>query len=146
MLDHLKAENAYFEAKMAGQTALTEALFTEMRARIKEDDSTVPQKDGDYLYWSEFEEGAQYRKHYRKAVAGGDAQLLIDENQLAEGQEYFSLGAASISQNGRFLAYSTDTSGGERYTARIKDLQTGELLPDVIENLRGGLTLSLIHI
>jgi oligopeptidase B len=140
VLDHLKAENAYFEAKMAGQTALTEALFTEMRARIKEDDSTVPQKDGDYLYWSEFEEGAQYRKHYRKAVAGGDAQLLIDENQLAEGQEYFSLGAASISQNGRFLAYSTDTSGGERYTARIKDLQTGELLPDVIENLRGGLT------
>ena len=140
VLDHLKAENAYFEAKMAGQKALTEALFTEMRARIKEDDSTVPQKDGDYLYWSEFEEGAQYRKHYRKAVAGGDAQLLIDENQLAEGQEYFSLGAASISQNGRFLAYSTDTSGGERYTARIKDLQTGELLPDVIENLRGGLT------
>ncbi len=140
VLAHVKAENAYFEAKMEGQKALTEALFTEMRARIKEDDSTVPQKDGDYLYWSEFEEGAQYRKHYRKPVAGGEAELLIDENKLAEGQEYFSLGAASISQNGRYLAYSTDTSGGERYTARIKDLQTGELLPDVIENLRGGLT------
>jgi len=140
VLDHIKAENAYFEAKMGGQAAFTEALFTEMRARIKEDDSTVPQKDGDYLYWSEFEEGAQYRKHYRKPVAGGEPQLLIDENALAEGQEYFSLGAASVSQNGRYLAYSTDTNGSERYTARIKDLETGEHLPDVIENLRGGLT------
>ena len=140
VLDHLKAENAYFEAKMEGRKALTEALFTEMRGRIKEDDSTVPQKDGDYLYWSEFEEGAQYRKHWRKPVAGGEAQLLIDENQLAEGHEYFSLGAASVSRNGRFLAYSTDTSGSERYTARIKDLQTGEHLPDTITNLRGGLT------
>lgn len=139
VLDHLKAENAYFEAKMGGQAAFTEALFTEMRARIKEDDSTVPQKDGDFLYWSEFEEGAQYRKHYRKPVAGGEAQLLIDENQLAEGQEYFRLGAASVSENGRFLAYATDTSGAERYTARIKDLTTGELLPDTIENLRGDL-------
>ncbi|WP_082745551.1 S9 family peptidase [Erythrobacter sp. CCH5-A1] len=139
VLDHLKAENAYFEAKMEGQKALTEALFAEMRARIKEDDSTVPQKDGDYLYWSEFEEGAQYRKHYRKAVAGGEPELLIDENALAEGQEYFRLGAASISQNGRYLAYATDTNGSERYTARIKDLTTGEHLPDVIENLRGDL-------
>ena len=139
VLDHIKAENAYFEAKMGGQAAFTEALFTEMRARIKEDDSTVPQKDGDFIYWSEFEEGAQYRKHYRKPVAGGEAQLLIDENEMAKGLEYFRLGAASISQNGRYLAYSTDTDGSERYTARIKDLQTGELLPDVITNLRSDL-------
>jgi len=140
VLNHVKAENAYFEAKMAAQAPLTEALFTEMRARIKEDDSTVPQKDGEFLYWSEFEEGAQYRKHWRKPAAGGEAQLLLDENSLAEGLEYFRLGAASISQNGRFLAFSTDTSGGERYTARIKDLQTGELLADELTNLRGGLT------
>jgi oligopeptidase B len=69
VLDYVKAENAYFEAHMAAQTPLTEALFTEMRARIKEDDSTVPQKDGEFIYWSEFEEGAQYRKHWRKPVA-----------------------------------------------------------------------------
>lgn len=140
VLDYVKAENAYFEANMAAQADLTEALFTEMRARIKEDDSTVPQRRGDYLYWSEFEEGAQYRKHYRKPVAGGENQLLIDENALAEGLEYFRLGATSISQNGRFLAYATDTNGSERYTARIKDLATGEHLPDEIPNLRGGLT------
>jgi oligopeptidase B len=140
VLEYVKAENAWFEAAMAPHAELTEALFTEMRARIKEDDSTVPQKDGDYLYWSEFEEGAQYRKHYRKPVAGGEAQLIIDENELAEGLEYFRLGALSVSQNGRYLAYSTDTNGSERYTARIKDLETGELLPDEIPNLRSGLT------
>jgi len=139
VLNHIKAENAYFEAHMAAQEGFTEALFKEMRARIKEDDSTVPQKDGDYLYWSEFEEGAQYRKHYRRPVAGGEPELLIDENALAEGHEYFRLGAASVSQNGRYLAYSTDTTGGERYTARIKDLQTGEHLPDTLTNLRGDL-------
>ncbi len=143
VLDYVKAENAWFEVKMGPQEALTEELFQEMRARIKEDDSTVPQKDGDYLYWSEFDEGAQYRKHYRKSVAGGDtaeAQLILDENELAEGFEYFRLGAMSVSNNGRYLAYSTDTSGAERYTARIKDLETGELLADEIPETRTGLT------
>jgi oligopeptidase B len=140
VLDYVKAENAWFETRMAPQKALTDTLFEEMKARIKEDDSTVPQKDGDWIYWSEFEEGAQYRKHYRKPAAGGDPVLIIDENELAEGHEYFRLGAASVSKNGRFLAYSTDTNGSERYTARIKDLQTGELLDDELTNLRGGLT------
>ncbi|MFL0354964.1 S9 family peptidase [Erythrobacter sp. GH1-10] len=140
VLDYLKAENAWFEANMASQKELTEALFTEMRARIKEDDSTVPQRRGEYLYWSEFEEGAQYRKHYRKPVAGGDPQLILDETALAEGLEYFRLGALSVSKNGRYLAYSTDTNGSERFTARIKDLQTGELLPDEIPETLSGLT------
>lgn len=139
VLDYVKAENAYFDAHMAEQAPLIETLFTEMRARIKEDDSTVPQQNGDYLYWSEFEEGAQYRKHWRKPVEGGAAELLLDENALAEGLEYFRLGAATVSQNGRYLAYSTDTNGSERYTARIKNLSTGEHLPDVLENLRGDL-------
>ena len=141
VLEYVRAENTYFEAQMEPQAALTESLFTEMRARIKEDDSTVPQRMGDYLYWSEFEEGAQYRKHYRKALTeGAEAVLILDENIMAEGQEYFRLGALSISQNGRFMAYSTDTSGAERYTARIMDLETGELLADEIPNLRSSLT------
>ena len=132
VLDHLKAENAWFEARMKPQQPLVDELFAEMKARIKEDDSTVPQRRGDYLYWSEFEEGAEYRKYYRKPVAGGDDVLILDENALAEGVEYFRLGAFSVSQNGRFLAYSADTNGSERFTARIKDLETGELLPDEI--------------
>jgi len=140
VLDYVKAENAWFEANMAPHKALTDRLFEEMKARIKEDDSTVPQKDGDWIYWSEFEEGAQYRKHYRKAAAGGDATLILDENQLAEGHEYFRLGASSISQDGRYLAYSVDTNGSERFTARIKDLETGELLADEIPETLSGLT------
>ena len=140
VLAYVEAENAWFEARMAPHKAMVDTLFEEMKGRIKEDDSTVPQKDGDYLYWSKFDQGQEYRKWYRRPVAGGPDQLILDENELAKGMEYFRLGAASISQNGRYLAYSTDTNGSERYTARIKDLETGELLADELTNLRGGLT------
>ena len=107
VLQYVRAENAYFEAQMAGQNDRVERLFTEMRARIKEDDSSVPQKDGAYLYWSEFETGGQYRKYYRRPVEGGEAQLILDGPALAEGLEYFSLGAMSVSEDGRYLAYTT---------------------------------------
>ena len=139
VLNHLKAENAWFEARMEPHQPLVDELFEEMKARIKEDDSTVPQRRGDYLYWSEFEEGAEYRKYYRKPVAGGDPVLILDENELAKDVEYFRLGAFSVSQNGRYLAYSADTNGSERFTARIKDLQTGDLLPDEIPGTLSGL-------
>jgi len=139
VLGYLRAENAYFEAQMADQKPLVEELFTEMRGRIKEDDATVPQKDGDYEYWSEFEEGGQYSKFYRRPVGTEARELILDGPALAEGLEYFSLGALSISENGRFLAYSTDTSGGEYYTGFIKDLESGELLTDRIENVNSGL-------
>src|SRR6476469_9137765 len=125
ILAHLEAENAWFEAAMAGQKDRIDALFTEMRARIKEADKSVPQKDGDWLYWIEFEEGAEYKKWWRKPVAGGPDELLLDEVALAEGKEYFRLGAISTSKDGKLLAYSTDDNGSERYTAKIKDLATG---------------------
>ena len=144
VLEYVKAENAWFEARMAPREALVEELFEEMRARIKEDDSSVPQKDGDWLYWSTFEEGAEYRKHWRRPVGApddGSADVLIlDENALAEGKEYFRLGSTSVSEDGNFLAYSFDDNGSERFTARIKDLTTGELLDDVIPETLSGLT------
>ncbi|MDG5747868.1 S9 family peptidase [Qipengyuania sp. XHP0207] len=139
VLEHLEAENAWFEARMEPQQELVEELFKEMKARIKEDDSTVPQRRGDFLYWSEFEEGAEYRKYYRKAVGGGEDQLILDENELAEGREYFRLGTFSVSQNGKLLAYSVDTNGSERFTARVKNLETGEHLPDEIPGTLSGL-------
>jgi oligopeptidase B len=132
ILEHLKAENAYFEAQMAPQAKLTEAIFQEMKGRVKEDDSSVPQKDGDYIYWSKFEEGAQYRKHYRKPVAGGADQLILDENELAKGKEYFRLGAAEVSPDGRLLAYAYDDSGSERFDLHFRELVTGAELKDVI--------------
>src|SRR5205085_7037731 len=132
VLDHLKAENAWFEARMKPHQGTIDALFKEMRARIKEADKSVPQKDGDYLYWIEFEEGAEYKKWWRKPVAGGADQLILDEPALAEGHEYFRLGALSVSNDGTRLAYSVDDNGSERFTVRIKDLATGEHLPDEI--------------
>jgi len=142
VLAYLKAENQWFEQNMADRKPLTEALFREMKARIKEEDSSVPQKDGDWLYWSKFEEGMQYRQHWRKAVSGGEDQLMLDENILAEGKEYFRLGAASVSPDGHLLAYAYDDNGSERFEARVKDLVTGELLPDVIPGTLSSLVWS----
>jgi len=139
VLEHLAAENAWFEARMAPQQDTIESLFKEMRARIKEADKSVPQKDGDWLYWIEFEEGAEYKKWWRKPVAGGPDELLLDETALAEGKEYFRLGAISVSKNGRLLAYSVDDNGSERFVARIMDLTTGEHLPDEIPGTLSGL-------
>jgi oligopeptidase B len=132
ILDHVKAENAYFEAQMGPQAALTETIFQEMKGRVKEDDSSVPQKDGDYVYWSTFETGGQYRKHYRKAVAGGADQLILDENKLADGKEYFRLGGAEVSPDGKLLAYAYDDNGSERFDLHIRNLESGEELKDVI--------------
>lgn len=132
IIAHLEAENAWFESAMAGQKDRIDALFTEMRARIKEADKSVPQKDGDWLYWIEFEEGAEYKKWWRRPVAGGADELILDEVALAEGHEYFRLGAIAVSNDGTRLAYSIDDNGSERFTARIKDLATGALLPDEI--------------
>ncbi|MYL96282.1 prolyl oligopeptidase family serine peptidase [Novosphingobium sp. FGD1] len=139
VLSHLEAENAWFEARMAAHKGRIDALFTEMRGRIKEADTSVPQKDGDWLYWIEFEEGAEYKKWWRRPVAGGPDELILDEVALAQGKEYFRLGAISTSANGKLLAYAIDDNGSERFTARIKNLETGELLPDEIPGTLSGL-------
>jgi oligopeptidase B len=132
VLAHLEAENAWFEARMAPRKDLVDTLFKEMRGRIKEADKSVPQKDGDWLYWIEFEEGAEYKKWWRRPVAGGPDELILDEVALAEGKEYFRLGAMSVSSGGTLLAYAVDDNGSERFTARVKDLTTGTMLPDEI--------------
>ncbi len=132
VLAHLEAENAWFESRMKPHQPLIDILFKEMRGRIKEADTSVPQKDGEWLYWIEFEEGAEYKKWWRRPVEGGADELILDEVALAEGKEYFRLGAMSISNDGKLLAYAIDDNGSERFTARIKDLGTGALLADEI--------------
>ena len=139
ILAHLEAENAWFEARMKPHEGLVDTLFKEMRARIKEADKSVPQKDGDWLYWIEYEEGAEYKKWWRRPVSGGPDELILDEVALAEGHEYFRLGAISVSNSGKLLAYSIDDNGSERFTARFKDLATGELLADEIPGTLSGL-------
>ncbi|WP_083720969.1 S9 family peptidase [Sphingopyxis sp. QXT-31] len=133
VLDYVKAENAYFDAAMKPHADLVETLFQEMKGRIKEADSSVPQKDGDWVYWVEFEEGAEYKKWYRKPASGaGDAVLILDEVAMAAGKDYFRLAEVSVSPNGKLMAYSFDDNGSERFEVRIRNLETGEMLPDVI--------------
>lgn len=132
VLAHLEAENAWFEARMKPLQPTVETLLAEMRGRIKEADKSVPQKDGDWLYWIEYEEGAEYKKWWRRPVGGGPDELILDEVALAEGKEYFRLGALSVSSDGKLLAWAVDDNGSERFTARIKVIDTGEVLPDVI--------------
>jgi oligopeptidase B len=135
VLAYLEAENGYFEEVMAPHKPLIDKLYEEMKGRIKEDDSSVPQKDGDWLYWTAFETGGQYRKWWRKPVAGGPDELILDEPALAEGKEYFRLGAFSVSNDAKLLAYAIDDNGSERFEVRVKDLTTGEHLPDVIPGM-----------
>ena len=135
VLAYLEAENAYFEAQMAPHRPLVDRLYEEMKARIKEDESSVPQKDGDYLYWTAFETGGQYRLWWRRPVAGGADELLLDEPALAAGKEYFRLGAFAVSNDATKLAYAIDDNGSERFTIHVKDLVTGALLPDVIPGM-----------
>ncbi len=143
VLAHLAAENAWFAARMAPHQPLVEELFAEMRGRIKEDDSSVPVKDGEWLYWTQFEVGDEYARHYRRPVAdalgAGEPQLMLDENALAQGLDYFRLDAFAVSESGRYLAFSVDHDGSERFDVRIKDLETGELLPDLITGVQTGL-------
>jgi len=135
VLAYLEEENAYFEAVMAPHKKLSERLFQEMRGRIKEDESTVPQKDGDWVYWTDYETGGEYPRHWRRHVDGGEDQLILNEPALAEGKEYFRLGAASVSPDGRWLAYAVDDNGSERFEVRVKDLESGELLADIIPGM-----------
>ncbi len=135
VLAYLEQENAYFEAQMAPHRPLVDRLYEEMKARIKEDESSVPQKDGDHLYWTAYETGGQYRKWWRKPLAGGPDELLLDEPALAEGKEYFRLGAFAISNDATKLAYAIDDNGSERFTIHVKDLATGALLPDTIPGM-----------
>ena len=126
VLAYLTAENAYFDGWKAEHQGLLDQLFEEMKGRIKEDDSSVPIRDGDFLYWWAFKTGAQYRSWFRKPVGGGADEILFDEPVEAEGREYFRLGALEVSPDGKLLATLADYDGSERFELRIRDLATGK--------------------
>ncbi len=135
VIDYLKAENAYTEAMMKHTEGLQEKLYEEMRNRIKETDLSVPVKKGEYYYYTRTEEGKQYPIHCRKKGSlEAEEEVLLDENRLAEGHDYFNIGVFKVSPDHSLLAYSVDTSGSETYTIYIKHLKTNELLPDRISN------------
>jgi oligopeptidase B len=131
VLAYLKSENAYFEGWKAEHEGLLDQLFEEMKGRIKEDDSSVPLRDGEFLYWWAFKPGAQYRTWYRKPFTGGEDEVLFDETLEAEGRDYFRLGALEVSPDGKLLATLADYDGSERFELRIRDLATGSDLETV---------------
>lgn len=130
---YLEAENAYTEAMMQHTELLQTNLYNEMLARIKETDLSVPYQQGDYYYYSRTETGKSYPIHCRKKGSlEAQEEILLDQNQLAQGHEYFSLGTFKVSPNHQILAYSIDTSGSEQYTLFFLDLTTKELYPEKI--------------
>ena len=143
---YLAAENAYTEAMTAGQQALRGAIFDEIKARTQETDLSVPARKGGWWYYSRTVAGQQYPLRCRRAVRPDDAgppiagdggpldgeEILLDGNELAAGHQFFSLGTFGVSPDGRLLAYSTDVTGGERFTMRIRDLVSGETAADEI--------------
>jgi oligopeptidase B len=140
VIAHLKAENAYADAAMAHTSALQAQLFNEMKGRIKERDASAPAKDGDYFYYTREEAGRQYPIHCRKrGEPDAQEEMLLDENTLAEGRAYFRVGNFEVSPDHRRLAYAIDTDGSETYALRIKDLATGDVLPERIPNTYYGL-------
>ena len=142
----LDAENGYTQAMTADQAPLRGAIFDEIRARTQETDLSVPARKGGWWYYTRTVEGQQYALHCRRAVRPDDSrppltgdggpldgeEILLDGNELAAGQEFFSLGAFDVSPDGRLLAYSTDYAGSERFTMRVKDLVSGETAADEI--------------
>ncbi|MCK4462324.1 MAG: S9 family peptidase [candidate division Zixibacteria bacterium] len=138
VLDYLKAENAYTEAVMYHTEQLQDALYNEMLGRIKETDLSVPAQRDEYFYYSRTEEGKQYDIYCRKKGSLEAAEeILLDVNRLAKGHDFLGLGTYEISPDHKLLAYSTDTAGNERYTLRVKNLETGELYPDEILKMSG---------
>ncbi|RLV55230.1 S9 family peptidase [Aeromicrobium phragmitis] len=154
---YLEAENAYAEQQTAHLAGLREQIFEEIKSRTQETDLSVPVRHGDWWYYTRTREGQQYaircrcpigdRDDWTPPVLDGEApiegeEILLDANVEAQGHEFFSLGAFSLSDDDTLLAWSVDTTGDERYTIRIKDVRTGELLGDEITGAAAGATWS----
>lgn len=139
VLAYLRAEQAYFEAMSAPYRPLTETLAQEMIGRLKQDDSSVPFKYKDYVYYNRYETGKQYVIRARRPVgAGGAEQVLVDGNREGEGKAYYSLGATSVSPRQDLLAITEDTGGRYQFTLRFREIASGRELPERISGLRAG--------
>ncbi len=136
VIDYLTAENKYTESFMGQHQPLVDTLYKEMLGRIKQTDLSVPTKIGDWWYFTRSEEGKQYVTNLRsKTRDGANAEVLLDQNEMAKGLKYFAVGTFEISDDGNWLAFSTDTTGYRQYTLQFKDLKTGKILADKLERV-----------
>ena len=138
VLAYLEAENQYADACLKHTEPLQEQLFKEITSRIKQDDNSVPIKIRDYYHYTRFEEGKEYPIYCRKKHSlEAEEEVILDGNVLAEGHAFFEIGEVSLSEDDRLLAYSVDIVSRRIYTVYVKDLQTGELVGEPIENTSG---------
>ncbi|MGH9930900.1 MAG: S9 family peptidase [Pyrinomonadaceae bacterium] len=136
VIAHLEAENAYAEAMMKPTAGLQDKLYKEMVGHIKETDITVPYRWGGYFYYTRTEQGKQYPINCRKKGSlDAKEEIVLDQNEMAKGLKFFSIGAFVPSDDDNLLAYSTDTTGYRQYKLQIKDLRTGQLLPETFERV-----------
>ncbi|MCH2352008.1 MAG: hypothetical protein MK322_11145, partial [Pseudomonadales bacterium] len=142
ILDYLRAENTYFNSVISKHQAVVDKLFAEFKGRISPSDNSVPLKDGKYYYQSQYTNGSQYPKYIRWRIEDPEgnkksAETILDCEDLAQSCKYFSLGSFSLSNDHRYLAYSIDTSGDERFILSVKDLNSENTLEEHIENVQG---------
>ena len=139
VLQYLDAENRYADAVLQHTEVLQKKLYDEFVARTKQDDQTVPQRWGDFFYYSRWEKDHQYHIHCRRrGKLDAPEQIILDENTLAKAGEYFAMGATELSPDQRWLAFSVDDTGEEQYTLQVKDLDKNEVLKDKIPNTGEG--------
>jgi oligopeptidase B len=136
VIAHLEAENTYAEAMMKPTAALQDKLYKEMVGHIKETDVSVPYRWGNYFYYTRTEQGKQYPISCRKkGDLDAKEEVVLDQNELAKGLKFFNVSAFVPSDDGNLLAYSTDTTGYRQYKLQIKDLRTGQILPEIFERV-----------
>jgi oligopeptidase B len=141
VLDYLNAENDYLKAKLSHTDGFQKELFDEIVGRIKQDDESVPYKKNGYIYYSRFEPGEDYSLNCRKKGSmDAKEEVILNGPELGKDQSYFALGGLSVSTNNEILAYSVDLVSRRQYTIHFKNLTTGELFEDKIENTTGGIT------
>ena len=141
VIDYLNAENDYFDTVTSKYKTFENSLFEEMKARIKEDDQSVPYKYNGYWYMVKYEKGKDYPIYFRKKdTLENPEELLFDCNSMAEGHDYFKLVGLSVSPDNTMIAFGKDTVGRRNYTLQIKSLITDEIFSDAIENTTGSAT------
>jgi len=139
VIAHLERENAFKDSLMAHTKDFQKTLFEEMKGRIKEDDSSVPYKNNGYWYITKYETGQQYPIFSRKkGTLDADEEIMFNGNEMAEGHEYFRIGGLSVSPDNTMAAYGVDTVSRRQYTLQVKNLVTGEIFKDKIDNTTGG--------
>ena len=136
IIKYLEDNNKHVEAVMASTNDLQKKLYDEMIGRLKQTDTSLPTKIGDYWYYNKTQEGKNYPVYCRKKGSmEGTEEILIDQNEMAKGFKFFAIGEFSVSEDGNILAFSTDTTGYRQYTLQFKDLRTGQILPNKIERV-----------